>query len=248
MVCFDFFKARTKRDHFPLGKLSRTIDLGGYMLFHHRHRMGLRFIRWMASRSNGWELDMACQASFGITLFYLFVAFDTGRVGWFVRPRYHLLVNDVAVTVYTFELCLLNVHPVGYLNLLDDLLFLFLNILVTADAILIDECVPRGILMGKDLPRLRMTVDTSNLGWMNRLSPHLDSGLTLVAAEAYPRVGHQKMSRKNNNGHSDDEDPWKDTKKKPFLLDQVNDEPFQEVKDFHKSNSSSCFEITSRCR
>lgn len=173
---------------------------------------------------------MACQASFGITLFYyLFVAFDTGRVGWFVRPRYHLLVNDVAVTVYAFELCLLNVHPVGYLNLPDDLLFLILNILVTPDAILIDECIPRGELMGKDLTRLRMTVDTTHAGRVNRLAPHLDPRLTHVAVEAYSGICHENVPCEKDKGNPQDDDTWKDAEEKPFLLEEIQNRMLYEV-------------------
>jgi hypothetical protein len=172
---------------------------------------------------------MACQASFGIVRFHLFVAFDTGIVGWFVRPRYHLLVNDVAVTVHAFELCLLNVHPVGYLNLIDDLLFLFLNILVTADAILIDECVPRGELMGKDLTRLRMTVDATHAGRVDGLTPHLDPRLTHVAVEAYSWIRHENVPCEKDKGNPQDDDTWKDAEEKPFLLEEIQNGMLYEV-------------------
>lgn len=72
----------------------------------------------------------------------------------------------------------------------------------------------------------RMTVDTGYPGWMDRFGPHLDPGLTNVAAEAYTWIRHEEISSKNNKGHPDDEDPRKDTKKKPFFLDKVDDDLF----------------------
>jgi hypothetical protein len=90
------------------------------------------------------------------------------------------------------------------------------------EAVLINEFIFCQKFVGEYLTRFRMTVHTRHPVWMNRLTPHLDSRLIDMAMEAYARVGHEKMSRKKNKGQPDDDHPRKKTKKKPFLLDKVD--------------------------
>ena len=93
--------------------------------------------------------------------------------------------------------------------------------------------------MGEELTWLRMTIDTSHAQGVNRLAPHHNPGLFDVAVETDGGVGHENMSGKNNEGYAKDDDPWKNTKEKPFPLDEIEDGPFYKVSDFHGSDSSS---------
>ena len=82
---------------------------------------------------------MAFQASFGFALFYFFMAFDAGPVGGSVRPCNHLLMDNVTMTVDAYKLRLLNVQSMGKFNIVGNLFSFFLNILMTMEAVLIDE-------------------------------------------------------------------------------------------------------------
>ena len=84
---------------------------------------------------------MALQASFGFTLLYFLVASDAGSVGGSVCAGNHLLMDNITMTADAFELRLLNVQPMGNLNVPVNLCFLLLDILMTIDAVLIDEFI-----------------------------------------------------------------------------------------------------------
>ena len=84
---------------------------------------------------------MAFQASLRLALFYFLVAFDAGRMGGSIRPRNHLLMDDITMTVHAFELGLLNVQSMGNFNIPVNLCFLLFDILMAIDAVLIDEFI-----------------------------------------------------------------------------------------------------------
>jgi len=82
---------------------------------------------------------MAFQASFASALFHLFMAFDAGPVGGSVRPCNHLLMDNVTMTVDACKFRLLNVQSMGKFNIAGNLFPFFLDILMTMEAVLIDE-------------------------------------------------------------------------------------------------------------
>lgn len=182
---------------------------------------------------------MALQASFGFALFHFLVASDAGRMGGSVRPWNHLLMDDVAMTVDAFELRLLDVQSMGHLDIPMNLFRLFLDVLMTVDAALIDEFVLGKELVGKNLIRFRVTVDTGHPRRVNRLGPHHDSGLLDVAVKTYARMGHENMSRRNDEGYPQNHNPREDTEEKPSFLNQIQDGALYEISDFHGRNSSS---------
>ena len=182
---------------------------------------------------------MAFQAIFGLALFHLFVASDAGRMGGSIRPWNHLLMDDVAMTVDALELRLLDVQSMGNLNIPVNLAVFLLDIPMTIDAVLIDEVIPGQKLVGEDLTWFGMTIDAGHLRRVNRLGPHHNPGLFDMAMETDTWVGHENMSRRDNKGYPQNDDPWKDTKEKPPFLNQIQDGPFYKVSDFHGSDSSS---------
>ena len=182
---------------------------------------------------------MAFQASLRLALFYFLVAFDAGPMGGSVRAGNHLLVDNVTVTVDAFELRLLNVQPMGNSNIPVNFCFLLHEIPMTNDAVLIDEFVLGEELVGEYLTGFGVTIDTGHSGRMNRLAPHHNPGLFDVAMETDGGVGHENMSRENNKGYPQNDHSRKDTKEKPFPLDEIEDGPLNKVSDFHGSDSSS---------
>ena len=182
---------------------------------------------------------MAFQTIFGFAFFYFLVASDAGRVGWSIGPWNHLLMNDITMTIKACELRLLDVQSMGYFDIPMNLFLLLLDVLMTVDAVLIDEIVFGQKLVGEDLTWFCMTVDTGNPGRMNRLGPHHDSGLIHMAMETDTWVGHENMTSRNDEGYPQNDDTWKDTEEKPFALNQVQDGILYEVSDFHSSDSST---------
>jgi hypothetical protein len=182
---------------------------------------------------------MAFQTILGFAFFYFLVASDAGRVGGSIGPWNHLLMNDITMTIKACELRLLDVQSMGYFDIPVNLFPPLLDVLMTVDAVLIDEIVFAQKLVGEDLTWFCMTVDTGHPGRMNRLGPHHDSGLIHMAMETDTWVGHENMTGRNDEGYPQNDDTWEDTEEKPFSLNQVQDGPLYEVSDFHSSDSSS---------
>ena len=79
----------------------------------------------------------------GVVLCDLLVALDTGLVGGSVRPRDGLFMDDVAMTVNTFEFEFLDMKSMGDLYVVGDLLLFGRDPFMTIDAIPADEFIFR---------------------------------------------------------------------------------------------------------
>ena len=90
-------------------------------------------------------LGVAKLAGLGFLRFNLLVAFDAGLMGGSVGPRYCLLVHNVPVTVNTSEFQLLNMQPVGDLNVVRNLHLFFLNVSMAEYAVRVDKIIFCGV-------------------------------------------------------------------------------------------------------
>ena len=161
---------------------------------------------------------MTTLTRFRISRFNLLMALDTGCMGRSVGTRNRLLMDHVPVTIYTCHIHLLNMHPVADLDLMRDVLVSVLNIPVAIEAILVYEFVFRRILMREYLAGFRMTVDAGHLGWMEQSGPHHDPRLRDMATKTYTWIGHEKMPREKNHGHTDHQGTRKTPKRNHFFL------------------------------